>query len=666
MSIDAQTLYQLLPAVYRNRDAEAGGALQALIQVVAEQIAVLEEDLAQLYDDQFIETCADWVVPYIGDLIGYRQLHGVTPQISSPRAEVADTIRLRRGKGTSATLETLARDVTGWDAHVVEMARRLATTQYMNRLLPASAAYPDLRDPEPLQRVGRAFDPFLHTVDVRNAASGRGWYNIASLVIFLWRLRAYPVVSAAASSVDARRFLFSPWGTAVRLFSAPAPRDPGALASTDLNVAQPLSRLALAAQTAQFYGNGESLFIQGVALSAISICNLADVGGGGWAHMPAAGNVAIDPVLGRIAFGTAPAAPPLVSYHYGFSADLGGGTYDRLATFQDLKPVVTVPAPQATVQAALNAAATGGAVEISNSARYGETIAINPTANGAFIELRAADQMTPFLALGGDLLISGADGTEVTLNGLWIAGGRLRVAAGATNKLVQLTLRHCTLAPGITRTANGAPAQPNAASLVVETGATVVIDRCILGGIRVAPGASVTITNSIVDASRPDSVAYAALNGAGAGAPLSIASSTVIGKVHTQELQLASNSIFVAGLTTGDTWAGPVWAESRAIGCARFSYFPPGSRVPRSYRCQPDASGDPAVLQPVFTSQQFGDAGYCQLSVRTPAEIRRGADDGSEMGAFQSLAQPQRETNLRVRLDEYLRFGLEAALVTVT
>ena len=76
MSIDAQTLYQLLPAVYRNRDAEAGGALQALIQVVAEQIAVLEEDLAQLYDDQFIETCADWVVPYIGDLIGYRQLHG--------------------------------------------------------------------------------------------------------------------------------------------------------------------------------------------------------------------------------------------------------------------------------------------------------------------------------------------------------------------------------------------------------------------------------------------------------------------------------------------------------------------------------------------------------------------------------------------------------------
>ena len=134
MTIDTQTLYQLLPAIYRNRDVETGGALQALIQVVAEQIALLEEDIAQLYDDQFIETCADWVVPYIGDLVGYRQLHGVTPQLSSPRAEVADTIGLRRAKGTAGALETLARDVTGWDAHVVEVSRRLARTQYMNRV----------------------------------------------------------------------------------------------------------------------------------------------------------------------------------------------------------------------------------------------------------------------------------------------------------------------------------------------------------------------------------------------------------------------------------------------------------------------------------------------------------------------------------------------------
>ena len=240
MTIDAQTLYQLLPAIYRNRDVETGGALQALIQVVAEQIAVLEEDLAQLYDDQFIETCADWVVPYIGDLVGYRQLHGVTPQMSSPRAEVADTIRLRRAKGTAGTLETLARDVTGWDAHVVEMMRRLARTQYMNGVRADATVFPDLRNPEPLARIGGAFDPVLHTAEVRNGASGRGWYDISNIVIFLWRLRSYPVVSAPATGLDAQRFLFSPYGMPLPVFSMPVPKDPNALATTALNVGQPL------------------------------------------------------------------------------------------------------------------------------------------------------------------------------------------------------------------------------------------------------------------------------------------------------------------------------------------------------------------------------------------------------------------------------------------
>ena len=36
------------------------------------------------------------------------------------------------------------------------------------------------------------------------------------------------------------------------------------------------------------------------------------------------------------------------------------------------------------------------------------------------------------------------------------------------------------------------------------------------------------------------------------------------------------------------------------------------------------------------------------------------------MGVFHFLMQPQRETNLRVRLDEYLPFGLQAGLIFVT
>jgi hypothetical protein len=46
----------------------------------------------------------------------------------------------------------------------------------------------------------------------------------------------------------------------------------------------------------------------------------------------------------------------------------------------------------------------------------------------------------------------------------------------------------------------------------------------------------------------------------------------------------------------------------------------------------------------------------------TPAAIRSGADDESEPGAGHATGESRREAHLRVRLEEYLRFGLEAGL----
>ena len=46
------------------------------------------------------------------------------------------------------------------------------------------------------------------------------------------------------------------------------------------------------------------------------------------------------------------------------------------------------------------------------------------------------------------MTISGGADAEVTLNGLLITGGALRVPAAANNHLRRLRLRHCTLVPG--------------------------------------------------------------------------------------------------------------------------------------------------------------------------------------------------------------------------
>jgi len=71
-------------------------------------------------------------------------------------------------------------------------------------------------------------------------------------------------------------------------------------------------------------------------------------------------------------------------------------------------------------------------------------------------------------------------------------------------------------------------------------------------------------------------------------------------------------------------------------------------------------------LQPVFTSTSYGQPAYAQLSQRCAKQIRTGGEDGAEMGVFNLLHQPQRETNLRIRLREYLPFGLDPGVIYVT
>jgi hypothetical protein len=126
-------------------------------------------------------------------------------------------------------------------------------------------------------------------------------------------------------------------------------------------------------------------------------------------------------------------------------------------------------------------------------------------------------------------------------------------------------------------------------------------------------------------------------------------------------------------------------------GCVRFSYVPPDSHTPRRYLCQPDLAVEKAIeealkanpglsdpekaqiasfvrgfLLPGFTATLYGQPAYAQLREGCPMQIRTGAEDGSEMGVFSHLKQPQREGNLRLRLDEYLPFGLEAGILFAT
>ncbi len=692
MATTAESLQRLLPAIHRIRDAEiaaeqglARGPLEDLLGVIARELAILEEGIEQSYDDLFIETCAEWLVPYIGDLIGYESLHGEVPDIASPRAEVAHTIALRRRKGTAVVLEQLARDVTRWDARAVEFFQTLATTQYMNHLRPFNRYAPDLRDVPALERIGSAFNRAAHTVEVRRIGSGRGRHNIPNVGIFLWRLQAYRHRLSPAVALDERRFRISPLGHDRQLFSRPDRTEEAEIThlAEPVNVPEPLSRRQLYRDPALYYGLRASagdpvdlaepsivIEVNGteIARDRIEVCNLSD-DGAAWAHEPPDGRYGIDPLLGRIA------CPPdldppeslSVTYHRGFSAEIGGGEYERESSFAQSEPetLVRVPDDEATIADALAALGGAGVVEITDNGRYEEALAVDIPAEAA-LELRAANGRNPTLVLTQPMTIAGGDNARFALNGLLVIGARLEVPA-AGNALAEIAIRHCSLVPGLSLESDGTPVQPGEASLVVERDDTaLVVERSILGGLRVAETAGTDLRDSILDATDPTGVAYAGLDGEAPGGSLTLVACTVIGKLHARIFELVSNSILLARLAEGDGWQAPVWARQRQSGCIRFSFLPFQSIAPRRFRCQPDSLAAAGRVAPSFTTLRFGEAGYCQLALATSELIRRGADSESEMGAFHHLYGPQREANLRIRLEEYLRAGLEAGIFYAT
>ena len=701
-----QKLFNLLPALYRVKDAQIAasqkltmGPLQSLLALLEEQLAVVAEDMDQLYDDQFIETCAPWVIPYIGDLIGYQSVNGVAAAVASPRAEVANTISLRRRKGTVLVLEQLARDVTGWGAHAVEFFKVLADTQYMNHIRLFNHYAPNLRGWEPRAYMNTGFDQTAHTVDVRRIAIERGRYNIQNIGIFLWSLTAYPLTlspAAPVASTNNQCFRFSSLGNDMPLFNHPVSQGSQITAlARPLNVADILLRRVLCRDIAQatpvYYGIGNSLALYLDTLKTpvdptkIQVCDLSGVDGS-WNNVPTATSnysVAIDPELGRIAL-LPPAAGTThtveASFYYGFNADMGGGEYSRASTFaaSPEQAVVRVPGDYPTIDAALTALGGDGVVEITDNGHYYESGGLKIAVKaGGLIELRAADGFRPTLSLGAEITVTGDTDSEFALNGLVVTYAPTAAApplppalihVPTPNKLSELSLTHCTLVPGLTLKPHGGPVYPGSPAVLAESsGVAVVANRSILGALWIDGQATGTLTDSIVDAGDASEPAYIATLDSLTDVPqpggaLTIQGCTIVGKVYVSLLSLASNCIFWAYLSASDQtgtpppWTAPLWAVRRQEGCVRFSCLPAGAITPRRFECVQEGPGIP---KPAFFSLRYGDPAYAKLFAYTDASIRRGADDGGEMGAFHFLLAPLRETDLLVRMREYLPVGLE-------
>jgi uncharacterized repeat protein (TIGR01451 family) len=660
MTRDPDRLYDLLPVVHRQRDVERGEPLRALLQVIAEQVDVLEDDIERQYANWFIETCDDWVVPYIGVLIGYEappQVAGaerseLLSSILTPRRAVANTIRDRRRKGTLPLLELIARDTADWPARAVEFYRLLAWMQPLNhhRVMRGRAA--DLRDGLALAYLGGPFDPVTRTVDVRRIGSARtpGRHNIPHVGVFAWRLKPYAIArepAYAREDIGPGTYTFSVLGNDAPLFTLPVPEPgPEAIAEPP-NVPGPILRRVLERRLETYYGPDKSIAIwaddwpedgEGGLVPADKVL-IADLSG--WHYRPARGHVAVDPELGRIAFATrdVPGGDVHVRYHYGFSDDTGGGAYARIVGQPLGATVYSVGAGGgfADIGEALETwrkeNPDDAVVEIVDGGVYTERPSIE-LRKGQSLQLRARDKTRAVLRLldyraarGDALVVQGEAGSRFTLDGIVVAG------RGVTCRgpMAELRLRHATLVPGWSIGPDCEPDRPAEPSLeLADFTGQAVIERSILGSVQVsldevgADPVPIQVTNSILDATSDTREAVGAPSWPLAHAVLTIVRTTVIGVVQTHAIELAEDSIFT----------GTVYVARRQIGCMRFCHVPAGSRTPRRYRCQPDLAERSAV-----------DA-LPLAEVGGPVSVPVDVGETAENGEAESEA-----ANLRLRLD---------------
>jgi hypothetical protein len=396
----------------------------------------------------------------------------------------------------------------------------------------------------------------------------------------------------------------------------------------------------------------------------------------------------IDPERGRLWFPSPPTNPVWVRvYHYGFSGNIGAGTYDRGRSIETRRVTLIPnddPANPGPVVRAIPSELSG-VFEFSDNKTYlpdGDLHLVGQ------VTLQAAQSRRPYLKRmpssgttwvfeasedAIDRASSETSRPSLTLDGLWIgieAPGTvpmpepcLPVPAvielrGGFDRVV---IRHCTLDPGGEQ-AQLRPGECQAipyVQLVVSGNVKeLVIEASIVGPIRERknsnddPGhiQNLAIRDSVVHSIDAEHVP---------------AIETELGRVDMKQVTVFGDVTVNQLFASEALIQGLVRVTDTQHGCFRFSatHAVPQKRLPSQFESHLFA---PTIPNHFFVSRRFGDPGYAQLSDTASADILRGAENGSEIGAFSSLLSPIKLDDLKAKVNEFMPFGLIAQFVYET
>ncbi len=710
-------VYNLVPTIYKVRDQELGGPLQLLLSVIEGELASIESDIAQLYDDMFIETCQGRLIDHFADLVAVH-LPALTPSQTDPSSEatdwtsrrhqVANAIVARAAKGTLAALERVAADATGWPVRAIEQGVSVAVTQSVCYRHPRRGRLVNTNDDAPVIKLGSPFSTASALLDVRRGDSALTkpvGPHPTTVRMSLWRQDVSHIHRAPAACVnDDNHYTFDALGYDRQLAVAPTPRRPGTAPAGDLDLPVPITRRQLRRNLADYYGIDRSVCVYRgrtpIPRHDIVVADLSR-----WRSDPEYGQVALDPQTGRIAFPETQEAEEgiWVRYHHLDVDVIGAGGVAAASPADDPTVAllqVAADAQDTTVFDCVNAAiyswlaSTGdkrpahGVIEILDSSVYEEDFDIRLEA-GLRLDIRAAAGQHPVLRSIDEqhnrpkrLRVEGQPAAgqtcppTLTLTGVTIAEHALELKG----EFGMVAIDHCTIVPE-----RADAERHHVAVAVTAMPCPVTITSSIIGEIRVTSPEvgndpiALSISESIIDASRHEGHAVCGAEDRPAYAALSLDRCTLLGDINVFETTGAKDSIIT----------GRFFSRRRQVGEIRFCYLPQGSHVPPRIGCQPDGAikkvdddlaskligqadadwlrnTEPARVRPRFDSTGFGRPGYGRLSLDTATEITHGAEDDGELGAFHDLWEKRRIDDMTTRLAEFTPIGVDLDIVFET
>lgn len=125
-------LYQLLPGIYRDKDAK--GELRRFLEIASLPLDALEVSVAQLYEDLFIDNSREPFIGLIGALIGV-EIDPTLPE-RAQRTEVEEAFAFYRSKGLHDPIALFAERVTAWRTAVIDFSQKVAQVPFVSDLNP--------------------------------------------------------------------------------------------------------------------------------------------------------------------------------------------------------------------------------------------------------------------------------------------------------------------------------------------------------------------------------------------------------------------------------------------------------------------------------------------------------------------------------------------------